>query len=299
MQHSENSTSNNNIAKLVIPLVVLVIGGGLIYFATNRPSTQNNNSSSPADSVSKNTNQNSANISSSTFMYTSYQPSLLAKAETTPTVLFFHASWCPTCKAAEDDINKMGSNSTANLNILKIDYDTATELKQKYKVTQQSTFVLVDKDGNELKKGNGFTSLDAIAKFADSDQRDKASITMESDSVAISDNTTSNNTPKFQYTSYQPSLLAKAETTPTVLFFHASWCPTCKAAEDDINKMGSNSTANLNILKIDYDTATELKQKYKVTQQSTFVLVDKDGNELKKGNGFTSLDAIAKFADVK
>jgi thiol-disulfide isomerase/thioredoxin len=99
---------------------------------------------------------------------------------------------------------------------------------------------------------------------------------------------------KGSYTAYKPELLANAEKGNVVLFFHASWCPTCKAAEADILSKTVND--GLTILKIDYDNSTELKQKYGVTSQSTFVKVDKDGKLLSKGTSFTTLEDITKFA---
>jgi thioredoxin 1 len=89
--------------------------------------------------------------------------------------------------------------------------------------------------------------------------------------------------------------LAAAEGS-SVIFFHAPWCPTCKAAESDINSNISKLESGLTILKTDYDTSTELKKQYGVTSQSTFVKIDKDGKLIKKGNGFTTVDAINNFA---
>jgi thioredoxin 1 len=99
------------------------------------------------------------------------------------------------------------------------------------------------------------------------------------------------------YTAYNTSLLANADKSPTVIFFHASWCPTCKAAEADINKnLDALKASGVQILKTDYDTSTELKKQYGVTSQSTFVKVDSKGAQIKKGQGFTTLDAITNFA---
>jgi thioredoxin 1 len=99
------------------------------------------------------------------------------------------------------------------------------------------------------------------------------------------------------YTAYNASLLANADKSPTVIFFHASWCPTCKAAEADINShLDALKASGVQILKTDYDTSTELKKQYGVTSQSTFVKVDSKGAQIKKGQGFTTLDAITNFA---
>ena len=68
-----------------------------------------------------------------------------------PFALFFHASWCPTCWAVEADIKEHISEFPAGVVILKVDYDTATELKAKYKIVSQSVIVLVDSNGEAVK----------------------------------------------------------------------------------------------------------------------------------------------------
>lgn len=78
------------------------------------------------------------------------------------TVLFFHAPWCPTCRAAEKDVLARTAELPPGLVIVKVDYDGATELKQRYGVTRQSTFVQVDGEGRELARFQDATSVDAI-----------------------------------------------------------------------------------------------------------------------------------------
>lgn len=80
-------------------------------------------------------------------------------------VLFFHASRCPSCKQAEKDILKNKDMIDSNLIILKVDYDTATELKKQYSITSQTSYVLLNTDGTLNKKSIGMTSLEDIEKF--------------------------------------------------------------------------------------------------------------------------------------
>ncbi len=76
-----------------------------------------------------------------------------------------------------------------------------------------------------------------------------------------------------------------AQKGKTVLFFHASWCPTCKAAEEAFMTRSSEIPEDITILKVDYDTYTDLKKKYGITYQHTFVQIDTNGNEVAKWNG--------------
>lgn len=74
-------------------------------------------------------------------------------------VIFFHATWCPSCRVLVSDIEKNASSIPAGTTILKADYDKETELKKKYGVTTQHTLVQIDTDGNLIKKWSGGSKL--------------------------------------------------------------------------------------------------------------------------------------------
>lgn len=95
---------------------------------------------------------------------------------------------------------------------------------------------------------------------------------------------------KGSFTDYDASKLVNAEKGPVVLFFSASWCPTCKEANKNFN--ASSAPDGLTLLKLDYDNSTDLKKKYGVTYQHTFVQVDKDGKLLKKWSGSTTYSQL-------
>ena len=100
------------------------------------------------------------------------------------------------------------------------------------------------------------------------------------------------------YEAYTPEKVMLASSTHNVvLFFRASWCPTCIAVDTDIKANLSKIPSNLSILDVNYDDSTALKQKYGVTYQHTFVQVDKNGTLLKKWSGSPTLTALV--AEVK
>ncbi len=100
------------------------------------------------------------------------------------------------------------------------------------------------------------------------------------------------------YESYAPEKVTLASAShEVVLFFRASWCPTCRAVDADIKANISKIPGSLAILDVDYDNSASLKQKYGVTYQHTFVQVDKDGNLIKKWSGSPTLAALV--AEVK
>lgn len=100
------------------------------------------------------------------------------------------------------------------------------------------------------------------------------------------------------YEAYSPEKIAmKAASGKVVLFFHASWCPTCRALDADIKAHLGAIPENLTILDVDYDTSTNLKARYGVTYQHTFVEVDAQGSLVKKWSGSPTLGALV--AEVK
>lgn len=97
------------------------------------------------------------------------------------------------------------------------------------------------------------------------------------------------------YTAYSPESLAMAGKGKTVLFFHASWCPSCRGVDADIVKNVTTIPADVTILKVDYDKEIALKQKYGVTTQHTFVEVDASGDLVEKWTGGTLAGILAKL----
>lgn len=96
------------------------------------------------------------------------------------------------------------------------------------------------------------------------------------------------------YQEYQVDLLDNASDGDVVLFFHAAWCPTCRATDDDIAAREGEIPSDLTILKVDYDSSSDLIQKYGVTTQHTFVQVDSEGNEINQWSGSATLDDIVE-----
>ena len=100
----------------------------------------------------------STSVSGAQGTFEDYSPEKVAQEG--DVVLFFHASWCPTCRALEGDIEK--NEIPEGITILKVDFDTSTELRQKYGVTTQHTLVQVDAEGNLIQKWSGGNRLSTI-----------------------------------------------------------------------------------------------------------------------------------------
>jgi thiol-disulfide isomerase/thioredoxin len=115
------------------------------------------------DQMSKEMMNKSAEVSLPTGMYSQYSVTNLAQNSTGTNVIFFHAPWCPSCKSIDADITANLDKLPEGLQILKADFDTSTALKQKYGVTQQSTFIKVDKDGNKIGTASSQFGLKTVA----------------------------------------------------------------------------------------------------------------------------------------
>ncbi|MBG6056408.1 thiol-disulfide isomerase/thioredoxin [Salinibacterium sp. CAN_S4] len=149
---------NKKLAAVTVGLVVL-IGGSLVAYGVTRgddatgsdsatSSTESTATESTApDQVTREEADLPTVASEAEGAYVDYSPTAIADA-TGDTVLFFHAPWCPSCRSLETDI--LSSGVPAGVTVIKVDYDTNQDLRQKYGVTVQTTFVKVDPAGEGL-----------------------------------------------------------------------------------------------------------------------------------------------------
>ncbi len=77
-------------------------------------------------------------------------------------VLFFNAAWCSTCQQARENIEANLDEIPKDLVIVVVDFDDSVELRRKYSVTVQHTFVEIDSAGEALGKWSGSVTVDQI-----------------------------------------------------------------------------------------------------------------------------------------
>lgn len=80
-----------------------------------------------------------------------------------------------------------------------------------------------------------------------------------------------------RYADYVDSNTMEHAYRKTILFFHAPQCGECQAFDKVLRK--GPIPAGVQILKVDYDSRQDLRQKYGVTKQSTFVELDDDDDD--------------------
>lgn len=112
------------------------------------------------------------------------------------------------------------------------------------------------------------------------------------DSMSKDDDAMAKNGAYVTLTDYNANSAKYANSTK-VYFFHAPWCPSCKAVEAEIEADPSKIPQGVTLIKTDFDTETKLRQKYGVTIQHTFVQVDEQGNQVAKWSA-ESLDAVIR-----
>jgi len=151
-------------------IAVIIVAGGVGIYSSNSPKSEmieNNAMMQKEGATMEQESETSAMMQkdesammAKTGSYESYDASKIAMASVThDVVLFFRASWCPTCIAADKDIKANLGVIPQSLTILDVNYDNSTELKKKYGVTYQHTFVQVDAQGNLIKKWSGSPTL--------------------------------------------------------------------------------------------------------------------------------------------
>lgn len=246
-------------------------------------------------------------------MFADYSATAEADAMGEPYALFFHSQSCVTCRRNEKKFKEDLATMPASTVLLKVNYDTmSTEMKQKYGVTKYDSIAYVNADGT-FETVKGVKPADVRAFFADGNTAEPATeenkgITVESVAGGVTvtadvlpsaeTNTTTGATETEQgvYTAYSAEAIAdvKAMNKPYVLFFHASWCPPCRAVDADLKAGLADMPANTLVFKVDYDSETELKQQYEVRTQHTAVFIDSNGEMVDSITGF-DMDDLQKF----
>lgn len=159
------------------------------------------------------------------------------------------------------------------------------------KVPTASDVMTKDEDADEIEKSmmdkEGSLKTDAMMKEEDELLKDDS---MMKDGAMMESGSTM--TIKGSIQDYSPDKVALAQKGKVLLFFHASWCPVCRGLDAEAAANADIVPDGITVLKVDFDTATALRQKYGVTVQHTFVQVDASGDALTKFSDAFSYSAV-------
>ena len=136
-------------------ITAAVVGGVVAAVLLLRPQTPANESTpqqgtsqkapgQSGGSVSKQPSGSAQPVNPAVGRYADYVDGNTREHAYRKTILFFYAPWCGDCQAF-DKVLREGP-IPAGVQILKVDYDSRQDLRQKYGVTKQSTFVELDDD---------------------------------------------------------------------------------------------------------------------------------------------------------
>ncbi|MEK7141298.1 MAG: thioredoxin family protein [Patescibacteria group bacterium] len=121
---------------------------------------------------------------------------------------------------------------------------------------------------------------------ADAEMEEKKVMENKKDAKKMTDIT---NTPR--YGEFSMAAYDQTASKRRVLYFYATWCPSCKIANSDFTANPSKIPEDVIVLRVNYndpDTDQDekgLAKKYGITYQHTFVQVDNTGKEMSKWNG--------------
>lgn len=164
---------------LVISVIGLIVvaGGAIALSSRDTTTSQSQNaveqSTESTDAVATTDNQelsvasesedNQASSMKGSFITLADYEANPGQYQDSKKVHFFHASWCPVCNGIEKEINADMSKIPQGVTIIKTDFDKETDLKKKFGVTTQATFVQIDESGNEIAQWSA-DSLDKAVK---------------------------------------------------------------------------------------------------------------------------------------
>ena len=169
----------NNSKTLLIGAVIFVIAIIAVYTLTQKSDSSMERTDMTKDSVmmaddatttpavvddSKammNSDQTETAMMKQSSAYLPYTAQALSQTAGNRRVLFFYASWCPTCIPADAEFAANLGKIPSDVSVIRVNYndpETDTEekaLAQKYGVTYQHTYVQIDAAGEKVAAWNG------------------------------------------------------------------------------------------------------------------------------------------------
>jgi len=171
---------NNKIIIGGIVLLVLVVGGLFIAnqnFQKSESAKMEQGETPEQEAMEKKQgetmmeNDGDKMMKSDSSRYVEYSKAVLDQSADKRRVLYFYATWCPSCKAANEDFTANPNKIPEDVVVIRTNYNDQNtdqeekDLAKKYGITYQHTFVQIDGQGKEVTKWNGGKTDELLAKI--------------------------------------------------------------------------------------------------------------------------------------
>lgn len=157
---------------VVIGLILLVIvGGGLLTANQQSKKIEETKIDQEKDPLTSSGQDKMMADEQSSSRYVPYSKAVYDDSKDKRRVLYFYASWCPTCRPADADFKKNSGKIPQDLVVIRVNYnDPQTDqeekdIAKKYGITYQHTFVQIDSQGKEVTKWNGGQTDELLANI--------------------------------------------------------------------------------------------------------------------------------------
>lgn len=93
------------------------------------------------------------------------------------------------------------------------------------------------------------------------------------------------------YVPFEDGVLDAYSSSRRILFFYASWCPTCRPVDAELTKRVAEIPEGVVVIRVNYNdpetdsSEKDLATKYGVTYQHTLVELSSDGKKVQSWNG--------------
>lgn len=115
------------------------------------------------DHEMKNEKTEAASVKNASYISYADYTSKMDMYKDTKRIFFFHAKWCSVCNALDGDLKTGIEKLPKNTTVIMVDFDKELDLRKKYGVTSQTTFVQVDASGERVAKWNAASLSTIIA----------------------------------------------------------------------------------------------------------------------------------------
>ena len=164
----------NKSTYLVVGLVVVLVAGSLYVLSPKRDTAPAPTTITEPTSDETADTQNGKRVmttESDNVRYIPYSENAFNAITDKRRVLFFYASWCPTCRPADAEFSEKMSQIPEDVQILRVNYDDPdtdedeVALAEKYNITYQHTYVQIDSLGKQVAKWNGGALNELLANI--------------------------------------------------------------------------------------------------------------------------------------